>query len=74
MNAPADLALIADAFRKCPGIAAVRRRSPDDLIPREIWLVFLEGDWKADQAGTGNTIEEAYQDALNRRSMTKEAA
>jgi hypothetical protein len=74
MNALADLALIADAFRKCPGIAAVRRRSPDELIPRETWLVFLEGDWKADQAGTGNTIEEAYADALSRREVLTVAA
>ena len=69
-----DLDRIADAFRAMPDLTSVRRVKPDDLITRDGWMVWIEGSWLADHAGTGETIEEAYRDAKNRLAVIRKAA
>ena len=69
-----DLDRIADAFRAMSDLTSVRRVKPEGLITRDGWMVWIEGSWLADHAGTGSTIEEAYEDARNRLAVIGKAA
>lgn len=69
-----DLERIADAFAAMPDLTSVRRVKADQLISTDCWMVWIEGSWLADHAGTGATIEAAYQDAKNRLATIRRAA
>jgi len=64
---------VAQAFRAHPDIAGVRRRDPDEYIPRTTWTVWLPGAWRVSDSGHGDTIEQAYQDALANRAKLEAA-
>lgn len=69
-----DLERIAKAFSAMPDLTSVRRVKADQLITTDCWMVWIEGSWLADHAGTGPTIREAYEDAQRRVAMIREAA
>lgn len=69
-----DLDRIAEAFEQMPDLTSVRRVKPDAMISTESWLVWIEGSWLADHAGTGSSIAEAYRDAKNRLAVIGRAA
>jgi hypothetical protein len=69
-----DLDRIASVFAAMPDLTSVRRVKPDGLISEECWMVWIEGSWLADHAGTGPTIEAAYRDAKNRLATIRSAA
>lgn len=69
-----ELDRIAAAFERMPDLTSVRRVKPDGLITTPCWMVWVEGSWLADHAGTGATIDAAYQDAKQRLASIGKAA
>jgi hypothetical protein len=63
-----DLAAVADHLKAMPELDGFKRRAPDECIDRETWTVWLRGSWRVDDAGHGDTIQEAYQNALENRA------
>lgn len=69
-----DLRDIAVAIEAHPDIAGVKRRVPDECIDRLTWSVWLIGSWRVDDVGHGNTIAEAYANAVENRANLRRAA